>query len=193
MSNFIKPHTSYDGENFAGQKVRDLRDSQFENCSFVDVDFAEALLQGVRFLDCRFESCDLSRVNLSGAQIQGVSFESCRLMGINWSAAAGLLLAFSFVECNASYSIFHGVNLRSCRFSTSKLTNSEFQKSNLSGLSFEGCDFSGALMNGSRLYQTDFSGAHSVFIDPSRCLLKDTKLDIVSALGVLKDQGIVVS
>jgi uncharacterized protein YjbI with pentapeptide repeats len=193
MLNFIKPNTAYDGEHFGRQQAPDLRGAQFENCSFVEVDFAESSLQGVLFQDCRFEACDLSRANLTGAQIQGVSFDSCRLMGINWSTAAGLLLAFSFVECNASYSIFQGVNLRSCRFNSSKLANSEFQQANLSGLSFDACDLSGALMNGARLHRTDFSGARGVFIDPTKCALKDTKLDMVSALAVLKNQGIVVS
>jgi len=193
MPNALAPHKTYADRTFPAQRVVDLRGAQFENCTFVELDFSGASLQGVHFQDCLFQRCDWSRVNLTGAQIQGAIFESCRLMGVNWSAAGGLLLAFQLVDCNAGFSIFHGVDLRGCEFSTSKLVQSEFQQSDLSGLSFEGCDLSGARFSGSRLHRTDFSGARGVFLDPARCALKDTRLEMASALGVLAAQGIVVS
>ncbi len=193
MHTALAPHQSYEDRTFSTQRVVDLRGAQFENCTFVELDFSGASLQGVLFQDCLFQGCDLSRANLSGAQIQGAIFESCRLMGLNWSAAAGMLLAFRFVDCNAGFSIFHGVDLRRCEFSASKLAQSEFQQSDLSGLSFEGCDLSGASFLGTRLHRADLSGARGVFLDPARCALKDTRLDLASALGVLAAQGIVVS
>ena len=193
MPTVLSPHNAYENRTFPTQGVADLRGAQFENCTFVEIDFSEATLQGAHFQDCLFQRCDLSRANLTGAQIQGVIFESCRLMGVNWSAAVGLLLAFHFVDCNAGFSIFHGVDLRGCQFSTSKLAQSDFQQSDLSGLSFEGCDLSGASFIGTRLHRADFSGARGVFLEPARCALKDTRLDMASALGVLAAQGIVMS
>jgi fluoroquinolone resistance protein len=193
MSTPLSPHKSYEDRRFSAQRAADLRGAQFESCTFVDIDFSQATLQGVNFQDCLFQRCDLSRAILTGAQFQEAQFESCRLMGINWSAAVGLLLAFRMQDCNASFSIFHGVDLRACGFSDSNLAQSEFQKANLSGLRFEGCDLSGANLHGAKMHGSDFSSARGVFFDPSRCALKDTRLDLNSALGVLAAQGIVVS
>ena len=166
--------------------------SDFEGCRFTRVDLSDSNLARSVFRDCDFVSCDLSRARVSGASFQDCRFTACRMMAVDWSSLGGLVFSIQMSECKASYSIFDGLNLKWCSFSSTDLAESSFQESNLSGLRLDRCHLSRADFRGATLTGTDLSSATGVVLAPSQCRLKGTRVDMQAAIDTLAAQGILV-
>ena len=77
---------------FGGQRHDDrtIEKSDFQHCTFNNVNFLRARIKDTRFIDCVLFGCYLRR-----AEINGCTFTGCR-----------------FFDCDFSYIAMHGSNLR---------------------------------------------------------------------------------
>ena len=89
----------------------------------------------------------------------------------------------SFSDMKIPYSKFNGCDLRNSKFQSCVLANSSFSHSDLYEVHFESCN----------LEYVDFSSAKNYQINISMNVLKGSKHDAMSALGLLRGSGVVIN
>ena len=182
----------YLDESFIKNAAIVLTGSYFDGCDFDQMRFADTSLRRSVFQDCRFVGCDLSRLRVDEASFRDCSFLNCRMMGIDWSALGGLVFSIRLRECNARFSLFDELNMKWCSFSDTDLSECSFQNTDLSGLKFDGCDLSRSGLNGAKLIGTDLSGATGISLEPGRCQLRATRINMDTAVATLEDLGLII-
>jgi uncharacterized protein YjbI with pentapeptide repeats len=74
-------------------------------------------------------------------------------------------------------------------FKECSLENADFRESRLEKASFSGSNLTGAQFNRTNLIDADFSEAHHYFFDPRSNKLKNTKVSMPEAIGLLEVLG----
>jgi uncharacterized protein YjbI with pentapeptide repeats len=162
----------------------------FEECRFIQCNFAEADFSSLIFRECRFELCDLTLLKLSGTGLQEVRFIDCKLLGVQFSECRKLLLGVSFERCMLKLSVFLKLDLKNTSFNDCDLQEADFTGANLSGSVFGNCDFRQALFYHTNLEKSDFRTAFNFSISPESNRLKKAKFSLPGLPGLLDTFGI---
>ena len=175
-------------EVFEGLEETSLRDSYFEKCTFRRCRFTSLSLKNCRFIDCSFENCELSLANLTGSRFANVIFSDCKAIGMNWGASAGLQSP-KFIRCKLNDASFSHMDLRYICFEECEVEGADFSNSRLDKAQFSQCRLAGASFQKSILVDADFSSSQGYFFDPRQNTLKNTKVSLPEAMGLLEVMG----
>lgn len=175
-------------EIFDGLEDSSLIGCFFEGCTFRRCRFIGQELKNCRFIDCNFENCDFSVALLTGSSFRNASFTDCKGVGVNWSKTAGIHSA-KFRLCKLNDSSFAMLDLRGIVFDECLLEGVDFRQARLEKSKFPHCRLNGAQFNKTILIDSDFSQAHGYFFDPRENRLKNTKVSLPEAIGLLESLG----
>lgn len=156
----LKSNTIYEGKEFKDIKVRSLKKTELESCTFVKCHFGNAILEDCLFVDCTFEQCDLGMAKVPASRFDNVSFVKSKMLGIDWGEA-NLSLGFKIKcdESDLSFSFLSKMKLEGSKFEYCKLHEVDFTGSSCRQVSFKGSDLLKAIFERCDLSMADFSGA----------------------------------
>lgn len=175
-------------EVFDGLEDTSLLGCFFESCTFRRCKFIGQDIKNCRFIDCHFENCDFSVGVVTGSSFRNATFTECKGVGVNWSQAAGLHTA-KFYACKLNDSSFAMLDLRATIFDECLLEGVDFRGARLEKAIFPHCRLNGAQFNKTNLIETDFSQAHGYFFDPRENRLRNTRVSLPEAIGLLESLG----
>ena len=164
----------------------------FEQFRFVQCDFSEASLAGLRFEDCLFERCNLTTAKLSGTALQNVAFADCKLLGVGFGACLDMLFGVHFDGCQLRYASFGGKKMASTRFSQCSLDEVDFTNADLSNAAFLGCDLTRTNFHHTLLAGADFTTATGFSLDPENNTLTGARFALAGLPGLLDKYGLVL-
>ncbi|MEN9809331.1 MAG: hypothetical protein RLZZ488_898 [Pseudomonadota bacterium] len=179
-------------EIFEGLEDGSLIGCFFESCTFRRCKFIGRELRNCRFIDCTFENCDFSVATVTGSSFRNATFKDCKAIGVNWSKSAGIHSA-KFHQCKLNDSSFTMVDMRGTLFEDCLLEGVDFRETRLEKSKFPNCRMNGAQFNKTNLVDTDFSQANGYFFDPRENRLKNTKVSLPEAMGLLESLGAVLT
>lgn len=182
MSQKFIDDLTFQGKDFT---IDSLEKGDYENCQFIDCNFAEVRLSYLNFIDCKFESCDFSNAKFTETGLRNVNFLKCKLIGIRFDGCNDFLFAASFKDSRLDYSSFHQVNAQKTSFQNCSLIEVDFTETNLKGVSFDNSDLSRAMFESTNLEEADFRIAHSFSIDPRQNQVKNAKFHKNNLEGLL--------
>jgi uncharacterized protein YjbI with pentapeptide repeats len=165
---------------------------EFDEYHFINCDFNEASLSGLRFADCRFERCNLSSARLAGTALQNVAFAECKLLGLQFTACRDMLFGVHFEQCHLRYASFAARKMPGTRFERCTLDDADFADADLSDAVFQDCSLAGAVFQHTRLVGADFTTATGFAIDPETNPLLGARFTLPGLLGVVAKYGLVV-
>jgi len=178
---------------FARWTAEQLRNQQeWEECLFVDCNFAEADLRHKRFIDCRFERCNLALATLTGTGMQGAHFVECKLTGVQFAACQDMLFGVGFDQCQLHYASFAGKKLRGTRFQNCSCTEADFTQADLTNAVFEYTTLSRAIFHHTQFNGADFTTATDFVIDPENNPLRQARFTVAGLVGLVSKYGVVV-
>jgi uncharacterized protein YjbI with pentapeptide repeats len=166
--------------------------TDFEQFRFVQCDFSEASLAGLRFEHCLFERCNLTTTKLSGTSLQNVAFADCKLLGVGFGACLDMLFGVHFDGCQLRYASFGGKKMPGTRFGQCSLDEADFTNTDLSNAAFPGCDLTRTNFHNTLLAGTDFTTATGFSLDPENNTLTGARFALAGLPGLLDKYGLVV-
>ncbi len=165
---------------------------EYENCEFKNLSMIDTDLSGYSFVECSFTECDLSNARVDQTSFKTVEFKKCKLQGIRFDCAQKMLLAFSFDECNLSYSSFYTLKIKGTRFKDSMLKNVDFADGDLTKSIFQNCDLEKAIFENTNLEHADFATAYNFIIDPETNRIKKTVFSMQGLPGLLSKLDLII-
>lgn len=159
--------------------------AEYENCVFINCNFAGANLGKWSFSECEFEGCDFSSAKIAGTGFKEAIFKNCKLLGLAFDTCSDFLLSFQFTGCNLNFSSFYSLKIPNTSFSNCKLQEVDFTETVLSGATFSESDLSGTVFQNSRLENCDFRNAINYSINPQENLLTGAKFSLPEVVGLL--------
>lgn len=185
---------------FAGQQFNSDSDidfenlgiSEFEECTFSNLDFSGVSFKSWRFIECEFVNCSFSEIDVVNTTFREISFRECRLMGINWADTQSFV-DVNFENCKLDFSVFQRLDLRKISIIDCSAKDTDFANTNLSGAVFSGTNLQHASFNQADLRNSDLRNATRYFIDPQFTKLKGAKVDFPEAASILSALGVEVS
>ncbi|EFK58623.1 pentapeptide repeat-containing protein [Sphingobacterium spiritivorum] len=162
-----------------------LAKGEYDNCTFINCNFAEQDLSGFKFIDCSFKHCNLSLVRLEKTALRDIIFEDSKMIGIRYENCLDFGLAFSFTRCQLHHSSFYGLSLKKIVFKECSLQEIDFSESDLSQAVFENCDLLRANFYHTNLEKADFRSACNYSIDPENNKLKKARFSVSGIAGLL--------
>lgn len=166
--------------------IDSIEKGDYENCQFIDCNFAEVRLSYINFIDCHFKNCDFSNAKLTETGLRNVEFTKCKLIGIRFDGCNEFLFAASFLGCRLDYASFQGVNAQKSNFQNCSLIEVDFSETNLKNVSFNDSDLSNAVFEATNLTGADFRTAYSFTIEPSKNQLAGAKFSKNNLEGLLR-------
>ena len=144
-----------DGANFYGANLSnaDLSGANLCNADLAGADLSGANLQGTRLDNAHLASANLAKVNLRFANLNG---------GFAWDAN---FIGADLRGLQAEHTFFHAamfdqVNLAGANLQSSRFDNCSFQNAILRYTNFANTSCLSADFTGSKIYYTNFTGAH---------------------------------
>ncbi|UOR05111.1 pentapeptide repeat-containing protein [Hymenobacter aerilatus] len=189
-----KSPTVYLPENtFARWTADQLRtDTEWEQCLFVDCNFAEADLRHKRFIDCRFERCNFTLATLNGVGLQGVAFAECKLTGVQFATCQDMLFRVDFEQCQLHYASFAGKKMRGTSFRHCSCTEADFTQADLSNAAFAHTALSRTVFHHTQLNGADFTTATDFIIDPEHNPLRGARFTVAGLVGLVAKYDLVI-
>ncbi len=181
-------------ENKTFEKViytgKEVRNKEFEQCTFKDCDLSDSLFLNNRFTECVFTGCNLSMTKLAGSSLRDVTFKQCKLLGVNFSECEDFLFSVHFENCILDYASFMKKKMTKTKFIHTSLKQVAFTGANLSGSLFDHTDLADSIFNGTDLKEADFRTAYNYAIDPELNSIKKAKFSLHGVVGLLTKYGI---
>jgi len=181
-------------ENKTFEKViysgKEVRNKEFEQCTFKDCDLSDSVFSNNRFTECVFIGCNLSMTKLSGSSLRDVTFKQCKLLGVNFSECEDFLFSVQFEGCILDYASFMKKKMTKTKFIHSSLKQVVFSQANLANSVFDHTDLADAVFNGTELKEADFRTADNYVIDPELNNIKKAKFSLHGVVGLLTKYGI---
>ncbi|AXX92712.1 hypothetical protein CPU12_02470 [Malaciobacter molluscorum LMG 25693] len=178
-------------EEFKEIKEQKLNSIYFEDCIFINCDFANSYIQNCKFSDCKFISCDLSLSKLKSCVFNDVCFENSKLIGISWSSCDEPFNV-KFDNCNISQNSFHLLDLRKMKFINSIIKDSGFEQCNLQEAIFDNCDLEFSDFYNNNLKKANFETSRNYLINPQINDIEKAIFSLPEALSFLKLLPIVI-
>jgi fluoroquinolone resistance protein len=188
----LESNSSYSEETFKRLELNSakIRGTEFSDCKFSRCEFSETLFNACRFIDCVFEDCTMKLANLDGSSFARVKFRKSSLYGVNWTEAnwadwSAKLSSLSFDDCDLSYALFFGLELKKLQMKNCIAREANFSEAILSEADFEGTDFSGAVFHKTDLTKANFVGAKNYGLKLSDNKTKGAKFSLPEASRLL--------
>ena len=164
--------------------------SEYENCTFKNINFSNLILNSIEFTDCTFVSCDFSMAKLDRVSLSKIKFIQCKLLGIDFGKCSSSSFSVSFDNCVLNYCLFLKLNVRKTIFKNCSIKEAVFSESNLSEASFLLCDLSNTVFEKCNLTHCDFRTAQNYSINPSENKIKNALFSYPGVLGLLNQFNI---
>jgi adenylate cyclase class 1 len=158
-------HAMLEGCAFKAVRLCQSRwsDAVVQDCSFVNCDFAAAVLRGCSFTNCDFTGCLFDYAELENLQFDNCRLTACLLQETRLIGAAGRELLFDLA-------FMHRLEIRDMRIQGAALTDCLLQNCRLSNLRLEDVDCVGVQFWSCELWASD------VF-DPDFMVLEEAALE----------------
>lgn len=162
-----------------------IESGEYENCCFLNCDFANGDLSAYKFTDCEFESCNLSLLKLDNTAFREVCFRNCKMLGLHFDTCNKFGLLFRFEACIMDHSVFYNTKIKGTVFKKCQLREVDFGDCDLTSCVFEECDLDRAIFDHSNLEKADFRSAYNYTIDPESNRIKRAKFAASGLAGLL--------
>lgn len=172
--------------------ITSLEMADFENCRFIQCNFASTDLSDIHFTDCFFEQCDLSNAKITKTAFQNVRFESCKLIGLQFDTCNPFLLSFHFNQCILNYASFFQLKIPQTQFSGCSIEEADFSHANLNSSTFRDCNLIGSMFENTQLEKADLYSATQIIIDPERNNIRGARFSFDNIEGLLIKYDIVL-
>ncbi len=166
---------------------KNFQDCHFKNCRFSDCDFSYSV-----FRNCTFDNCDLAIIKVNSTGFSNCEFKECRLRGINFSDCNGYQFYSNFVESIIGQCYFTEFDLKNKSFYKSRIQNSEFAKTILTGADFKEVEFTETMFSGCNLEKADFSRARGYTMHPGENKIKGAIFTYPDVVNLLAPLGIII-
>jgi uncharacterized protein YjbI with pentapeptide repeats len=170
-----------------------LAKGEYETCRFINCDFSNGNLSGIRFTDCEFIGCNLSLTKLNQTAFRDAIFINCKMLGLQFDTCAPFGLSFRFENCILNHSTFYGTKIKKTLFKDSKLEETDFSQCDLSESAFINCDFTNAIFDNTFLVKADFRTSINYRIDPEKNRMKKAKFSLDGLPGLLQKYDIEIA
>lgn len=159
---------------------------EYDNCTFVQCNFAGADLSGSSFSDCTFRGCNLSGVRLGKTAFRDVLFSDCKLTGLRFEDCSDFLFTPRFESCVLQLSSFYGLKLKKMVFRHCSLQEVDFTGADLGGALLDACDLARAIFDQTILEKADLRTAFNYSIDPERNRIRKGRFSVAGIMGLLE-------
>lgn len=177
----------YNGIDF---EINRLKIGIYEQCSFINCNFANSDLSEVVFTDCIFISCNLTLVQITKTAFRNIKFTECKMLGISFDNCNEFGLAFSFDNCNLNHASFFKTKIKKTVFKGSTLHEVDFTGCDLTGSLFDHCDHTRATFENSILEKVDFRTSFNYSFDPDVNRIRKAKFSLYGLPGLLNKYDI---
>lgn len=179
----------FKSENFS---KKSLERQTFGSCSFINCDFSESILRNAKFSACVFTGCNISLPKLNACRFQEVQFIDCKIVGAEFFTCDRAFFSVSFKKCLLTYCNFSDLNMKNTQFEGSKIHETYFTNTILTGADFTDTDLQGTLFHDCDLSLADFTAAARYNIDPRTNKLRKAKFSLPEAIGLLQGFDITI-
>ena len=93
----------------------------YDSCRFINCDFSNADLSGIKFLECEFRGCNFGLAILIKTSFRDVLFINCKLLGLHFEDCDNLIISFEFEACTLDLSSFCKLKLKNTKFKNTKI------------------------------------------------------------------------
>jgi len=167
-----------------------LTKGEYEKCTFVNCDFSGSSLSNVLFTECEFIGCNLSLAILAKTGFRDVKFKDSKMLGLRFEDCNDFGLSFMVENCNLSHCSFFRTKLKKTVFKNSRLNESDFTESNLTGTIMDNCDLIKATFANTVLEKADFRTSFNYSIDPEINRIKKARFSLSGITGLLEKYDI---
>jgi fluoroquinolone resistance protein len=173
---------TFEKYDFTADKING---EEFENCTFINCNFADADLSNIIFADCIFLGCNLSLAKLSRTAFRNVNLKDCKLLGLRFDLCNEFLFEITADNCNLNMSSFFKLKIKKTNFKNSTLHEADFTETDLTEAVFDNCDLKRATFERTILEKTDFRTAYNYSFDPDLNRIKKAKFSASGIVGLL--------
>jgi len=187
--------TYFEDQDFSSidYSVKPFVIGEYENCGFINCNFAQVDLSHVQFIECGFSGCNLSMTKLIGTSLNTVTFKDSKIIGINFETCNDFLFTVRFDNCILNFSSFYKRVLKKTLFKDCTLQEVDFTDTDLSGTVFEKCNFNLAKFENTNLEKADLSTSFNYSINPEINNIKKAKFSQDGLAGLLGKYDIVIT
>jgi uncharacterized protein YjbI with pentapeptide repeats len=143
----------FEGIDYGSKK---LSVGEYENCKFINCNFAETNLSMITFIDCVFDTCNLSAANIHGTSFQETSFLNCKMMGLRFEDCNQFLFTTSFTGCLLNLSTFYKMKIKNTRFINCSMQEVDFTETDLTAAELDNCNLLQAVFDNTILEKLTF-------------------------------------
>jgi len=157
----------------------------YEECEFVNCNFAGADLGKFVFIDCNFNGCNLAMAKTAGTSFRNNNFTDCKLTGVQFSECDPFLFAVNFEKCILNLASFYKQKMKNARFSNCSMNEVDFTQTDLTGATLHNCDLAKAVFDQSNIEKADLRSSFNYSIDPTINRVKKARFSMPGAVGLL--------
>ncbi len=186
--------TYTEGESLRGKdfSTKPLSRVDYEDCLFLNCNFANTDLSHSTFVECEFVDCDLSTVKLVNTAFREVRFKSCKLLGLHFENCNDFLFAVNFEACQLNLSSFYQRSLKDTLFKDCSLQETDFTEADLSNANLNNCNLKGAIFENTVLEKADLRTSYHYSIDPDINKITKAKFSLQGLRGLLDKYDIII-
>lgn len=164
----------------------------FERCTFIGCDFAEASFLGVAFIDCTFSDCNFTEAKINYVGFRGVHFTNCDFTGVNFAMVDSLLFGFGFTGCTLDYAKFYSLKMPGTVFTSCSIIAADFMAADITAVIFDNCNLHKSVFIDTIANKTDFSSSYNFTLDPEKNKLKKAIFSTDGLKGLLTKFDLVI-
>ncbi|RYY32507.1 MAG: pentapeptide repeat-containing protein, partial [Sphingobacteriaceae bacterium] len=162
----------------------------FENCKFINCNFASAHLFKLSFIDCRFEGCNLGLTQFGDTGLQDILFKDCKLSGADFSRSQDFLFSASFEDCILDNAIFHKKKNKGATFTNCSMIETDLTEADLTDVKFINCNLHRAAFSYTQLKNADLRSSYNYTINPDENNIKKARFSVHGLPGLLSKYDI---
>lgn len=171
---------------------KSIKETEFDNCTFIDCNFEESKLSKCSFISCSFENCNFSNSMLAETGLKQVYFSSCKLIGIRFDYCSDFLFEVNFNSCILDFSVFAGKKMKRTNFIDCSLIDVDFSETDLTEAKFINCNLFKTLFSKTILDKANLTTAKNYIIDPEFNRIKNAKFSLPEVIGLLSKYQIII-
>lgn len=164
--------------------------ANYENCSFVNCNFASADLSDINFVECEFRNCNLSLANIAHTTFRDVTFKDCKMLGLRFEKSNKAMFLAYFENDDLSMCSFIKLQLKKVKFVNCILRETDFTGAEMKESLFDQCDLSGTRFENTNLEKADLRTSYNYTIDPEMNRIRKAKFSIHGITGLLQKYDI---
>jgi uncharacterized protein YjbI with pentapeptide repeats len=170
----------------------DIKETEYENCTFIACDFTPCTFQSVSFIDCNFYECNFKETKINYVSLRGVQFTKCNFTAVNFAMTDQVIYEFHFKDCLLDYTQFYALKLKKIQFVNCSMISVDFMASDLTEALFDHCNLRKAVFMDTIANKADFSTSYDYIIDPEKNKLKKAIFSTEGLKGLLEKYDLVI-